>query len=67
MATIETLKKGDFFTINPLENPTEKQVYIFDGYNRSTRNYSSYKFNDVNEYREFKKERSFLLNLLFKP
>lgn len=50
MKTIEQLKKGDLFII-----PEKKTVYVFDGYNRSTRKYSSYKFEDVNHFREFKK------------
>ena len=26
--TISNLKKGEFFTLKPIENPTESQVYI---------------------------------------
>jgi len=50
MVTIEKVKKGDCFRF-----PGKKTVYIHDGYNRSTRKYSYFKFEDVNEFREKKK------------
>ena len=35
-------------------------VYVFTGYNRFTKKYSSYKDSDVNHYREFKKKNTII-------
>lgn len=50
---IQDVKKFDkmcFFRVRG-----EIAVYVFTGYNRFTKKYSSYKDSDVNHYREFKK------------
>lgn len=47
---IETLKKGDFLRL-----PGKAPVYVFDGYNRFTKKYSVYKFDDVSMSREVAK------------
>lgn len=55
--TIKELKKGEFFTIKPIENPTEKQVYIRGDYDRSTKKYSCGRFDDICYEREFKGDK----------
>ena len=45
--TVKELKKGDYFTIKPIENPTEKQVYIRGEYDRATKKYSCGRFDDI--------------------
>lgn len=48
---IEKVKKGDYFRF-----PRGYQrVYVADGYNRSTRKYSYYRFDDINHFGEKKK------------
>ena len=37
---IQELKKGDYFTLKPIAEPKESQVYVYDGYDRSERKYS---------------------------
>lgn len=49
---IESLKKGDYFRLLGFKS---KDVKVFDGYNRSTRKYSYYSFNDINKFGEKKK------------
>ena len=46
MTTIKDLKNGEFFTLKPIENPTESQVYIRGEYDRSERKYEATKFSD---------------------
>ena len=50
---VKDLKKGDYFTIKPLENPKENQVYIRGSYDRSSKKYSCEKFSDTNYERFF--------------
>lgn len=45
---IRQLKKGDFFTKKPIENPTENQVFIRGDYDRSTKKFKCCRFNDIN-------------------
>jgi len=45
---LKNVKPGDFFTLTPHEEPTERQVWVMDGYDRSTRQYEAHRFTDVN-------------------
>lgn len=45
---LKDVKKGDFFTLKAVENPTENQVYIKGDYDRATKKYSCIKFSDMN-------------------
>lgn len=48
---LKDLKKGDYFTIKPISNPKESQVYIRDDYDRSEKKYYCIKFSDINSCR----------------
>lgn len=52
--TIKDLKKGEYFTLKPIENPTESQVYVRGEYDRTERKYSASKFSDFCSDRLFK-------------
>lgn len=54
--TIKELKSGDFFTLKPISEPRESQVFIKSGYDRSTKKYECYKFSDINAFRYLKAE-----------
>ncbi len=45
--TVKQLKKGEFFTRRPIENPTEKQVYIRGEYDRAAKKYECARFDDI--------------------
>lgn len=45
---IKDLKKGDFFTKRPIEEPREDQVWVRGDYDRSSRRYECCRFDDVN-------------------
>ena len=50
MATkIKDLKRGEFFTLKPIEEPKESQVYIRGEYDRSERKYWVQKFSDIGD------------------
>ena len=46
--TLKELKQGEYFTFKDIENPSENQVYIRGGYDRTEKKYSYCKFNDTN-------------------
>ena len=52
--TIKDLKKGEYFTLKPISEPTEKQVFIRGEYDRSERKYEAIKFSDFCAVRELK-------------
>ena len=54
MVTIKELKKGTYFTIKNIECPNNSQVWIRSDYDKSSKKYIAYNFDDVNRCREFK-------------
>ena len=44
---IRELKKGEYFTLRPVDEPKESQVYIRDEYDRAERKYCAFKWSDV--------------------
>lgn len=51
--TIKDLKIGDYFTIKPIEEPKETQVYIRGEYDRSSKKYCCGRFDDISYSRDF--------------
>lgn len=45
---LKELKKGEYFTMKPIEEPTEDQVWVKGEYIRQAGKYSTYKFIDTN-------------------
>lgn len=44
---LKDLKKGTYFTLKAIDNPTEKQVYIKGEYDRSEKKYCCGRFDDI--------------------
>ena len=44
---LKELKKGEYFTRKAVEYPTEKQVWVRGSYDRSTKKYDCWRFDDV--------------------
>ena len=45
--TLKDLKKGEYFTLKPIAEPKESQVYIKEDYDRSEKKYCCSKFSDI--------------------
>ena len=45
---LKDLKRGDWFTKKPIENPKDMQVWVKDYYDRSAKKYCCYKWGDMN-------------------
>jgi|LakMenEpi03Aug12_release.lakeMendotaPanAssembly.Ray.scaffolds.fasta_scaffold541531_2 hypothetical protein len=65
VAKIEQLKKGDFLTLKTAGTPTEKNVWSYVGYNRSTKTYTIQRFNDASAFRELKKGTTVIVGFTF--
>ena len=63
--TIKELKKGEFFTLKPIAEPKESQVYIRGEYDRSEKKYECYKFNDMNAFRYYKGDKEIYTDFIF--
>jgi hypothetical protein len=51
---LKELKQGDWFTLKPIENPKESQVYIRGEYDRTEKKYDCGKFSDISYSRLLK-------------
>ena len=47
---LKDLKQGEWFTRKPIEEPTEKQVFIRRDYIRVDKKYICERFNNMNSY-----------------
>lgn len=45
--TLKEIKRGEWFTLKPIEEPTEKQVFIKDEYDRAEKKYICGRFDDI--------------------
>lgn len=62
---LSTLKKGDFFTLKPIEEPSINQVYVRDDYDRSLKKYDSHKFTNVSSSYFFKGDKLVYVDFYF--
>lgn len=44
---LKDLKKGEYFTLKPIEEPKENQVYIRGEYDRTEKKFECGKFSDI--------------------
>lgn len=65
MTKLSTLKKGDFFTLKPIDEPNEMQVYIKGDYDRASKTFCCAKFGDVNYERNFKGTKDVFVEFVF--
>lgn len=62
---IKDLKKGDFFTLKPVEFPSDNQVYIRGEYDRTEKGYWCEKFSDCCYERLFKGNKEVFVDFIF--
>lgn len=65
LVRLKELKKGDFFTLKPIELPCSNQVYVRGGYDKSTKDYSCTKYNDTCVERFLKGDRLVYVGFTF--
>lgn len=68
---LKQVKKGEFFALSNNVRYNEdgevlsKYVYVRDAYDRESKKYEVYKFDDVNEYRFIKGTRIVWIDFMF--
>lgn len=62
---LKELKKGDFFTKKPIEYPSEKQVFIRGDYDRGTKKFEIFRWNDVNDVFLMSGEKEIFVDFIF--
>ena len=55
--TLKSLKKGTWFTLKPIEYPTDKQVYIKDDYDREEKKFMCGRCDDISYSTYFKGDK----------
>ena len=45
---LKSLNKGDFFTLGLIDEPKANQVYVKGNYDRATKSWYCYRFDDIN-------------------
>ena len=62
---IRNLKQGEYFTLRPISNPKESQVYIRGEYDRYEQKYECIKFSDMCYTRYFKGDKEVYTDFIF--
>lgn len=62
---MKDLKKGEFFTLKPVEQPRESQVYIKSDYDRSERKYWATKWTDIGDGKYVSGEKEVYIDFEF--
>lgn len=62
---LKELKIGEYFTLKPIENPKENQVYIRGEYDRSDKKYCCGKFSDISYSRMFDGNKEVYMEFTF--
>ena len=63
--TVRDLKKGDFFTLKDIANPTEKQVFIRGEYDKSDKAFCCGRFDDISYSRMLKPNTKVFVDFIF--
>jgi hypothetical protein len=62
---LKELKKGEFFTLKPIAEPTENQVFIKGDYDRSLKKYECQKFGNINSWKYLKSDTEIFTEFTF--
>ena len=62
---IKELKPGEFFTLRPIAEPKESQVYVRREYDRSERKYWVQRFGDISDGKMMSGDRNVYTEFIF--
>ena len=62
---LKELKRGEYFTLKPIAEPKESQVYIRGEYDRTEKKYDCTKFSDICCSRLLKGDREVYVDFTF--
>ena len=62
---IKSLKRGEYFTLRPIAEPKESQVFIRGEYDQAEKKYECIKFSNMCETRYFKGDKEVYTDFIF--
>ena len=62
---LKDLKRGEYFTLKPIEEPKDSQVYVKGDYDRSQKKYECDKFSDISACRYLKANTMVYTDFIF--
>lgn len=62
---LKSLKPGEYFTLRPIAEPKESQVYIRGEYDRTEKKYECIKFSDMCDSRLLKGDKKVYTDFIF--
>lgn len=62
---LKDIKKGEYFTLKPIAEPKESQVYIKEEYDRSEKKFLCGKFSDISASRLLKPDTTVYTDFTF--
>ena len=62
---IKKVKKGDYFTMKPIAEPKESQVWIKGDYDRENKAYECQRFSDMNDFKYIKANKDVYIDFTF--
>ena len=62
---VRELKKGQWFTLKPIEEPKDNQVWVRGDYDRVSKTYGANNFDDMNRERFFKGDKEVYVDFIF--
>ena len=63
--TVKQLKQGEWFTLKPISEPKESQVFVRGEYDRSAKKYECGKFSDISYSRLIKGDTEVYTDFVF--
>lgn len=63
--TLKELAKGEWFTLKPIAEPKESQVFVKGEYDRSDRTYECTKWSDISEAKYLKGDTKVYTDFIF--
>lgn len=63
--TIKDLELGDYFTLKPIAEPTERQVFVRGEYDRSEKRYEATRFDNISMSRLLKPDTIVYTDFIF--
>lgn len=65
MPQLRKLPQGTYFTLKPIENPKENQVYVKCGYDWSEKKFWAQKFSDISDGRYIRGDKEVYTGFTF--
>lgn len=62
---IRLLKKGDLFTVKPIEQPKDSQVWVRGEYDHRQKKFECYCYGDVNKFRYISPGKDVYVDFIF--